>query len=512
MNDQGRLATAVLVSAVIVSAASCGTRVDGSAGRAQPRLSGAVAPSAQVSARPTEAGGGPAATERATTTAPGVAMAPTGSSGNVAPPARPVEPAPARGTGAAVTSSGGASGNSRPGSPPSPAEATPTPDHGAGVAPGGAPTKKSPVIVAQVGTMTGPAGATLIQQAKGLQVWVKYVNAKGGVNGHPVQLLQYDDGTDPARHRAQVQEAVEKEHAVAFLDQLDAVTGSKATYDYIASKGIPVIGTDTGRNEVYKTPIVFPLGASGKYYTFSTLAMAAKVAVPEGKTKLGSMACAEAQPCAEAEGMIMKSAKAMGFDYVFHARPSIAQPDFTAECLGARNAGVEVLYIAMDINSHDRIAASCARQGFRPRYVSFANLLSKTQAEDPNLDGTLVMINGFPWFQSGTPATDEFQDAMRQFGAGLPPAGGIPHGWRAGKAFEKAAAQLPEPPTSASILAGLWSFRDETLGGLTYPLTFVQGQAGPARACWFTASIQDRTFKTLDGNKLSCSEPPVSLD
>ena len=36
---------------------------------------------------------------------------------------------------------------------------------------------------------------------------------------------------------------------------------------------------------------------------------------------------------------------------------------------------------------------------------------------DPNLDGVVVPSISFPWFQSGTPATDEYQQVMRTFGS-----------------------------------------------------------------------------------------------
>ena len=71
---------------------------------------------------------------------------------------------------------------------------------------------RSPLTVASVGTYSGPAGVTLNLFVRGAQLWLKHVNKTGGVNGHSVQLLVYDDGGDPARHRAQVQEAVEVKH------------------------------------------------------------------------------------------------------------------------------------------------------------------------------------------------------------------------------------------------------------------------------------------------------------
>lgn len=58
---------------------------------------------------------------------------------------------------------------------------------------------------------------------------MKFINERGGLNGHAVRLLAYDDGGgDPARNRAQAQEAVERQHAIAFLMNGADITGQSS--------------------------------------------------------------------------------------------------------------------------------------------------------------------------------------------------------------------------------------------------------------------------------------------
>jgi branched-chain amino acid transport system substrate-binding protein len=56
-------------------------------------------------------------------------------------------------------------------------------------------------------------------------------------------------------------------------------------------------------------------------------------------------------------------------------------------------------------------------------------------------------------------------------------------GWVATQLFEDAAANVPDPTTSHAILNGLWTIRNDDLGGTTYPLTFVEGEATPEQYC-----------------------------
>src|SRR5205823_4073220 len=73
--------------------------------------------------------------------------------------------------------SGGASRS--PGA--SPGAGGPGVDGGPGPAGAVASGSRSPMALASVGTYTGPAGTILVGFSQGAQLWVKYVNAKGGL-------------------------------------------------------------------------------------------------------------------------------------------------------------------------------------------------------------------------------------------------------------------------------------------------------------------------------------------
>lgn len=365
--------------------------------------------------------------------------------------------------------------------------------------------KRSPAVIASAGTMSGPIGAVFFAAVQGLQVWVKYINSKGGVNGHPVRHIIYDDGGDPARHRAQLQEAIERENVIAFVQQPEAISGQgKEIREYMEAKRVPVIGGEGGVTWFYDSPMYFPQIAQGyPFFAIGTYG-AAKVFLPEDKTKLATTTCVEAQGCADDDRIWAETAADAGFQHVYRARSSVTQPDYSAECLSARNAGAQVFMVALDPASMSRLALSCARQGYHPAYATIGAIVLDRMKDDPNLEGMVAPSNAFPYFQSGTPATDEFQRAMKRYGRNLAP--GVPNavGWTSGKLFERAAANLPEPPTSDAVLRGLWSLRDETLGGLTYPLTFLENQPAKPISCWFTLAIRNGSWMSPDGSKLQC--------
>jgi branched-chain amino acid transport system substrate-binding protein len=69
---------------------------------------------------------------------------------------------------------------------------------------------------------------------------------------------------------------------------------------------------------------------------------------------------------------------------------------------------------------------------------------------------------------------------------------------------ERAGAQMPEPPTTAALLSGLWSIAGDSLGGLTYPLTFVRDKKPTPAVCWYGLVTKDKGWVSPDGFKLSC--------
>lgn len=431
-----------------------------------------------------------------------------GSGGPTLPTRTPIQGAPSRPSGstAAGTPAGGSPAIRAPGSPVSQDNA-PFPTAGVTPTTNRAPAvggSKSPVTIASIGNYSGPVGSVLGAIPQAVQVWARVINAKGGVNGHVVRLLVYDDGGDPARHKAQAQEAIEKEHAIAFVAEAAPLSGN-GSMAYVESKQIPVIGTETGSPWVYQSAMYFPQAPSGDALVLSVLFGLAQRLVPLGKTKLGTVSCAEAQSCRDFGRIFAENAAEVGFQPVYRGQSSLTQPDFTAECIQARNAGVEVFHVAMDTNSVGRVAASCARQGYRPIYNVPASPLADRFKDDPNFDGMIGIMHHFPYFQRGTPATDEYQAAMATYGQSITPGVAAATGWVAAKLFERAAANLPESPSSADVLRGLWSIKDDTLGGLTKPLTFVEGKpAAQSPACWFTTELKNKVWKSLDGFRMSC--------
>jgi len=485
------LVTAVCLA---VAGAGCGTRVAESSSASVPTPLGTTRP---------DMGSGTVAAVPSGDTAPGrEAPAAAGSlnrSGSTSAPAPP---------GKALTSSP-PTAQPRVGAPAAPSTAAASPARvgtaagaSASVAapPAPAPTAtgtKSPVVVASVGTLSGPVGAILLPMVQGSQVWVKSVNARGGVNGHPVNMIVYDDRGDPATHGSQVKEAVEQKGALAFLMNTEPVTGQSAV-GYLESKRIPVVGVPGAEPWGEKSPMYFPQKTVTRNLYVLHPQEFAGLLVPRGITKWGTLVCVEAPGCKDMAKVYADEAGRLGFQVVYQGQSTVAQPDFTAECLAARNAGVQALHVNLDESSIQRVATACNRQGFHPVFLMPGGAQTDRMKDVPGLDGAMAASGVFPYFATGTPATDEFQQAMRAFGNGVMRGYAAAEGWVSGKLFERATADLAEPPTTAGILAGLWKIKNDNLGGLTGNRTFAENQPAANPVCGSVIVIKDKAWTAPD--------------
>jgi branched-chain amino acid transport system substrate-binding protein len=378
---------------------------------------------------------------------------------------------------------------------PAPAPGGPAP------APSGAP--QAAVKIGNVGVASGVLGAPFEPIREAVRVWVKWANAHGGIKGHPVTAIFADDGGDPARHRAAIQKMVEQDKVVAFVGDAETLTG-RGSIAYHEQVKVPVIGSDTGSPHYYDSTMHFPEVATGNPKWVADVAAAGQTGKLRGKTKLATLTCVEAQSCGDSDTTFAQQAKDVGLTVVYRARSSITQPDYTTECLQARNAGAELFYVVLDVPSIGRLSQSCSRQGYKPIFV-LGSIASVEQPKDPNLDGASFGSGAFPWFLSNTPARAEFNQAFKTYDPTFKIESLAATGWTAAKMFETAITPfVGDDPKPADVLKGLYALNGNDLGGLTYPLRFAEGQKPPMTACFHLITIRNGAWTSDDGGQLQC--------
>ena len=361
----------------------------------------------------------------------------------------------------------------------------------------------STINLGNVGTYSGVIGAVFSGAQQTIGVWQAYVNAHGGLNGHPVHVYIEDDGGDPSTSESDVEQEVTQDHVIAFVGNLVPLTAS-ASVSYLQQQNIPVIGGDASSATWWQSPVMFPQGGSdlGDDQAIFTI----KGAAARGDTKMGVMYCVEDPTCSDGIQSLIQSGggQAAGVTTVYSSSFSITQPDFTANCLDAKQAGANFIYFAGDGDSLERMANDCAEQGYKPLFVGDSIAITANLASDPNLNGLLAGQTDFPWVDSYTPAQATYQQAVKAYDPSLASSATTAAEWTAGMLAVAASGALTATPTSAEFFQGLWGIKNNNLGGLAPPLTFTQGQPATPSNCYFMMTLNNGQFQDLNNGTTTC--------
>lgn len=102
----------------------------------------------------------------------------------------------------------------------------------------------SPIKVGQTAPFSGPASA-YSTVARAQAAYFKMINDEGGIHGHPIELIQYDDGYNPAKTVEQVRRLVEGDE-VQLLFQLVGTSANAAVEKYLNDRNIPQLLIGSG--------------------------------------------------------------------------------------------------------------------------------------------------------------------------------------------------------------------------------------------------------------------------
>jgi branched-chain amino acid transport system substrate-binding protein len=415
---------------------------------------------------------------------PVAASAPTGDadapgSGDTSAPGDQTASGDASATG--VQAAGGSPASAQAGGSASSATAAAAQPAGSGAT----AATKAPIVIGFVGWLGGVGAASIAPSRDAWVAWQKLMNAKGGINGHRVDLLIGDDGGNQSRAVSIARDFVENKGAIALTWASVDVTG---VANYAKAKSIPVIGSLSSEPPWSQNPMLFAPAPGVDETSWGT----ARVVKNAGAKKVGVLFCAESAVCQQTGAADIKAAKEEGLNVVYSGQISFSQPDYTAECLQLRNAGAEAVFAVTEETSAVRLAQSCGRQSYHPIWTAVA---SDTMLRVPEFEGALSALTAFPWFaRSGSPAIDEYVGAFQKYAPNRLRDGTLfqSMGWLSAKLFEKAAANVSDRPTSQDVLNGLWAMKGETVGGLApggLARTFPRNQPTPKAFCVFNAKV-----------------------
>ena len=380
---------------------------------------------------------------------------------------------------------------------------------------------KSPILIGAMIDQTGPSAGDGGTVPKIIEAWGDYINAKGGINGHPVEFDIQDTAGDAAKAQSEVTDLAAK-NPVLLLLSTPSTESSQA--EALKATGIPVMGvgynpaiwggdieafklhcsTDPGAPVACAIPNAFTVST-----TFGAVVdeqvIGAKAA---GATKLATAACAEVDSCSQAAPVFAADAAALGLTDTGVTKVSSTASDYSAECIKFVQDGVDFVQISAASTVGVKMWSDCQDQGYTGIFGASAGTVSGDLIK---VDGITLAggIHGFPWWVDDAPV-QEYRDAMEAAGVSADEYSSPTNTamWSVLQLFAKANANMTDAPTKDETLAAMYTVKDETLDGLIPPITFTEGQLAAARPCFWPYKLENGEFTNpLGGLKYDCYPP-----
>ena len=366
----------------------------------------------------------------------------------------------------------------------------------------------APVVVGIVCTCTGALASSTEVGPPAYVAWADYQNAHGGLNGHPVKVIVKEDSSNPATALAEVTTLVTKNHIAVLVDNSQVDSGFAK---YIDSQHVPVIGGGSESDILLTDPNFFAPGQTVDDYFINYMEAAKKV----GADNIAQLYCAESPICQNGVAPFKATAKAEGITVGYVSSISFSDPSYTAECLAAKQGGVQIMNVADAVTVVEHVASDCLKQGYTPWQLALDGGVSQSFTTAPGIANKFIGSEpDIPFFSTIAPvktmnaafkkyayaqtlkSPNYNEQAVQNWVSGLILA----------EAVKKANAGKSGAITSAEVYNGLYAMHNDTLGGMAPPLTYKKGQPNPVH-CWFWIRIQNHKFTTPYGTAPVCKAP-----
>lgn len=355
---------------------------------------------------------------------------------------------------------------------------------------GGSGLSGAPIKIGLVSGLTGVFSQNLGQVGNVAKVWEEAVNESGGINGSPVEVIVKDDGSDPSKAQVAARELV-SEDVVAVAGSF--TTAGAIVGPYLIEHGIPMIGGAPNAFEVENGAGFFPSGGNNTGLMYGVVAAAAEA----GLSRMAAMYCAEYPTCKQLMAATEVSAEEIGdIEIVSAAAIAAASPSYTAQCLQAKQADADSMFVNTAGPAVPSAITDCEQQGVDVQQLNAVNNTTREFFENPISEGMIVTFQNMPASDASTPGGKYFNEMVDKYGPEFREAPewneGLTMTWAGLQLFKKAAelGKVDGASKPEAVFDGLYQIKDYTIEGLAPALSFEKDK-GLFVNCWFAGEISE---------------------
>lgn len=321
----------------------------------------------------------------------------------------------------------------------------------------------SQVRIGQTAGFSGPVAAGVKETTDGARLYFDAVNARGGVNGQPVELVSLDDKFDP-QLAAENARALANDKQVVSLFLTRGTPHTQAILPVLAEARLPLVGPSTGAMVLHRPVNPWLFNVRATYQRESERAVQHLNLI--GMDRIGVLHVDDSFGADLLEGA-QKGFTSVGKSALFVEKFDRAKWDFSGIATRIAASGAQaVLFIGSGVAVADGIAA-IRKAGSRAQIITNSNNASAgfVKSLGPHAAGTIV-TQVFPNERSLSVAmVKEAADLAKAKGLeGVSPA--MLEGFAAAKVLVAGLQRAGANPTRAKLRDALEGMSRLDIGGL----------------------------------------------
>lgn len=318
-----------------------------------------------------------------------------------------------------------------------------------GLAAGSAHAQSGTYEVGYTADLTGGAASTYAPWAEGVRVYVEYLNSKGGVDGHKVNLTIRDNKSDAALVAQDARLfSNDPKYSMVFFS---ATSATVTPYLNAGGSNAPTI-----YGNVCYPPSTPPSPAPAFFCAFGTREMLHKAFVDEmprvakKPIKLGLMA-ADLPGTVQSTKIMGAHAEKQGAEIVLFQAVPLSMTDFTAIARKFIDASANVILNYNFTSQNVGLAQALVKLGYEGIYMTDASLpgayVPLARLKSPNI----VALDVYASPPEKLPVHAEIEGAAKQFGSRYP-VSDLRVGWAMGLAMKTAFEKCGFPCSREKLL------------------------------------------------------------
>jgi ABC-type branched-subunit amino acid transport system substrate-binding protein len=327
-------------------------------------------------------------------------------------------------------------------------------------------------VIGVTAAMTGPAAATYAPVIDAMKAYVDHVNGKGGVNGHPVQLIVLDDSAEPSRAAANAKRLLSEDKVVMLLNSSLSSTYAPTVAEAKRANVPLYFAGSVCPKDTYPPadPMQFCSTAFGANLD-SQAALAFVRANSKDPVRLGFAAMAIPIARAEidyAEGL----SKTLGMTPVEKQISPPPAPDYTPFATKLKEANPNWVYSWSPWVSQVRTFEALRRLGWEGRYITWSHLNAEDELarlRDPNF----YVLGTNALFEDNVPIHAEIRAVTHRANIKYPVTF-LTEGFISGMVIEAALKATPWPPTPQKVLTAMNGLKVDLKGLRGGPLEWTK--------------------------------------